>query len=166
MTNELKISNRRNQNKMESKSFESLEIYKRACILRKKIFELTKKFPLEEKYKLVDQIIRSTRKCPANIAEGHGRYHFQENIQFCRIARGSLTESPDHLNCAFECGYIDANTLKNMKEETGEWILGQSLQQKMISAGGEAIVLKENFGELEVAVRVQAFDSALFTEKG
>jgi len=87
---------------MGSRSFEELEIYKRCCVFRKKTFELVKIFPASEKYKLVDQLVRSTRKCPANIAEGHGRYHYQENIQFCRIARGSLTEAQDHLNCAYE----------------------------------------------------------------
>lgn len=102
---------------MLSRSFEDLEIYKNAVVLRKTIFEITKKFPIEERYKLTDQIIRSTRKCPANIAEGHGRYHYQENIQFCRIARGSLTETQDHLNCAFECGYIDKKCLYKLKED-------------------------------------------------
>lgn len=91
----------------EYKTVEDLQIYKKACELRKAIFELvTQQFPKEEKYRLGDQLIRSTRKCPANIAEGYGRFHFQENIQFCRIARGSLTENLDHLNCALECKYI------------------------------------------------------------
>lgn len=67
------------------------------------VFEMVKSFPKEEKFRLSDQLIRSTRKCPANIAEGHGRYHWQENIQYNRIARGSLTESIDHLNVAKEC---------------------------------------------------------------
>ena len=94
---------------MKSRSFEELEIYKRSCVFRKKIFELSKTFPSSEKFKLVDQLVRSTRKCPANIAEGHGRFHYQENIQYCRIARGSLTEAQDHLNCAYECEYITIN---------------------------------------------------------
>ncbi len=83
-----------------------LEIYKKATQLRVEMFELCKTFPKEEKYRLVDQLIRSTRKCPANIAEGYGRFHYQENIQYCRIARGSLYESIDHLSCAKECNYI------------------------------------------------------------
>ncbi len=102
---------------MSSRSFEELEIYKRSCDYRKKIFELAKAFPATETYKLVDQIVRSTRKCPANIAEGHGRFHFQENIQYCRIARGSLTETQDHLNCAYECNYISLNVRNELKNE-------------------------------------------------
>ncbi len=100
-----------------SKSLRELKIYQKACTFRKKIFELTKKFPSEEKFRLTDQIIRSTRKCPANIAEGYGRFHFQENIQYCRIARGSLTETLDHLSCAFECGYISNDLLSELNQE-------------------------------------------------
>ena len=102
---------------MKSRSFEELEIYKKSCVFRKKIFDLSKTFPSSEKFKLVDQLVRSTRKCPANIAEGHGRYHYQENIQFCRIARGSLTEAQDHLNCAYECDYITINLRDEYKNE-------------------------------------------------
>ena len=67
---------------------------------------MVSKFPSEEKYKSVDQLIRSTRTCPANIAEGYGRHHLKENIQFCRIASGRLSEAQDHLTVAFECKYI------------------------------------------------------------
>jgi len=102
---------------MDNKSFKDLNIYKRACIFRKKIFELTKTFPPDERYKLTDQIIRSTRKCPANIAEGYGRFHYKENIQYCRIARGSLTETQDHLSCALECNYISNNILLEYDNE-------------------------------------------------
>jgi four helix bundle protein len=61
-------------------------------------------------------MIRSSRSVTANIAEGHGRYHFQENIQFCRHARGSLSESLDHLIVANEEGYIDNNKLEEMRK--------------------------------------------------
>jgi four helix bundle protein len=43
---------------------------------------LTKRFPNEEKYRLADQIIRSSRSIGNNIAEGHGRFHYQDNIRF------------------------------------------------------------------------------------
>jgi len=65
-------------------SFKELEVWKSARELRKSISNLTKDFPKEEKYRLVDQIIRSSRSVAANVAEGFGRYHYQENIQFCR----------------------------------------------------------------------------------
>ncbi|PIQ49239.1 MAG: hypothetical protein COW03_05910 [Cytophagales bacterium CG12_big_fil_rev_8_21_14_0_65_40_12] len=79
------------------KSFKDLEAWKKARELRKEISSLSKSFPIEEKYKLSDQIVRAARSVTANIAEGYGRFHYQENIQFCRIARSSLTEVQDHL---------------------------------------------------------------------
>jgi four helix bundle protein len=95
--------------------FEDLEVWKEAREFRKRISLLVKKFPSEEKYKLVDQIIRSSRSISANIAEGYGKYHFQENIQACRHARGSLMETLDHLICANDEKYIDENTLKDFR---------------------------------------------------
>ena len=53
----------------------------------------------------------------ANIAEGFGRFHHKENIQFCRQARGSLTEVIDHLICAYDEKLIDKETLKDYKDK-------------------------------------------------
>ncbi len=61
-------------------SFEELEVWKECRKLRQMISVLTKKFPESEKYKLTDQILRSSKSPCANISEGHGRYHYQENI--------------------------------------------------------------------------------------
>ncbi|CAM3640872.1 four helix bundle protein [Mucilaginibacter galii] len=93
-------------------SFEDLEVWKSARILRNLVLEHTSKFPKEEKYSLIDQILRSSRSVTANIAEGFGRFHYQENIQFCRTARGSLFETLDHMICAFDCRYIDEINLQ------------------------------------------------------
>jgi len=87
-------------------NFESLEVWKECRLFRKQISSTVKTFPIEEKYRLSDQLIRASRSVTANIAEGHGRYHFQENTQFCRQSRGSLTEILDHLICAFDENYI------------------------------------------------------------
>ena len=87
-------------------SFEELEAYKLARGLRKAISRFCKQLPREEEYRLKDQIIRSSRSIAANIAEGFGRHHHQENAQFCRHARGSLTETIEHLNCALDEGYL------------------------------------------------------------
>src|SRR5688572_16938776 len=88
-------------------SFEELEVWKQARNIRIVISDMTAKFPPNEKYRLTDQIIRSARSISANIAEGFGRFHHQENIQFCRIARGSLHETLDHLICAVDEGSIN-----------------------------------------------------------
>lgn len=96
--------------------FEGLEVWKEARNYRKGISEVVKKFPAEEKYKLTDQLLRSVRSVHANIAEGYGRFHYQENIQFCRQARGSLMETIDHLICACDESYIDEETLKKFRQ--------------------------------------------------
>lgn len=64
--------------------FEELEVWKVARNLRIEVRKLYLKFPKNEEYSLTSQIKRSSRSITANIAEGHGRYHYQENIQFCR----------------------------------------------------------------------------------
>lgn len=87
-------------------TFETLEVWQESRKLRMEISLLVKEFPDEEKYRLVDQMIRAARSVSGNIAEGHGRYHFQENIQFCRRARGSLSELLDHLYVGLDEKYI------------------------------------------------------------
>jgi len=62
--------------------------------------------PASEKYNLADQLRRSASSIPANIAEEHGCYHFLDNVRFCYIARGSLTEVQSHLSLARELGYL------------------------------------------------------------
>jgi four helix bundle protein len=97
--------------------FENLEVWKEARRFRISISEIIKEFPEKEKFRLIDQIIRSSRSITANIAEGYGRFHYSENIQSCRIARGSLMETVDHLICAFDEGYIDEVKLVNLKKQ-------------------------------------------------
>ena len=101
-------------------SFEELNVWKKARKLRKDISGLTKEFPKEERYRLTDQIIRSSRSVSANIAEGHGRFHYQENIQFCRTARGSLLEVLDHLFVALDEKYIDEETFHSLRNDIKE----------------------------------------------
>jgi four helix bundle protein len=67
-------------------SFEDLEVWKQCRILRQMIFTLVKQFPTSEKFTLTDQILRSSKSTCANIVEGHGRFNYQDNIRFCRIA--------------------------------------------------------------------------------
>ncbi|MCX6230222.1 MAG: four helix bundle protein [Bacteroidetes bacterium] len=90
-------------------SFEELEVWKASQALRNSIWKLTKTFPKEELYRLSDQLIRASRSVSANIAEGFGRFHFQENIQFCRQERGSLFEMLEHIICSYDINYIQEN---------------------------------------------------------
>ena len=102
---------------MGYKSFEELEVYKAAREFRKKIYKLIKGLPPEEKYNLDGQMRRASVSLTNNIAEGHGRYHFQENIQFCRISRGSLMELIDDLNTCIDEEYFPLDYLEELKSE-------------------------------------------------
>ena len=99
--------------------FRDLDVWKKCREIRVLIWKLCKKFPAEEKFRLTDQMIRASRSSTNNIAEGYGRFHFQENIQFCRQSRGSLFELIDHVLVAEECEYIDSEE----KEELIEHII-------------------------------------------
>lgn len=103
-------------------SFENLEVYKRSREFRKKIYRLVSKLPAEEKFNLATQMRRAALSLTNNIAEGHGRFHYQETIQFFRHSRGSLEELLDDLNTCIDEHYDDEAHLLLLKEE-GEQIL-------------------------------------------
>lgn len=68
--------------------------------------EIQPLLPPEEKWSLSQQLRRSSQSIPANIAEGHGRFYFQDNVRFCYIARGSLEETLSHIVYAQKVGYL------------------------------------------------------------
>ena len=77
--------------------FTDLTVWQLAHQLKIEVYSFTELLPDSEKYNRVIQLKKAVSSISANIAEGFGRYHFQENIQFCRQARGSLDETKDHL---------------------------------------------------------------------
>jgi four helix bundle protein len=97
--------------------FRDLEVWNKCRDIRRKIWDVCKEFPGDEKYRLSDQMIRASRSSTACIAEGYGRYHYQENIQFCRQSRGSLYELIDHVDVALECEYLDSNRAESLIQE-------------------------------------------------
>lgn len=100
---------------MSYNSFEELTMCRECRAFRRVMSTLVKTFPPEERYRLSDQLLRSSRSVTVNIAEGFGRFHYQENIQFCRQARGSLTESLDHMLVAHDENYIDTLQLDQIR---------------------------------------------------
>jgi len=97
------------------RTFEDLACYQKARELRKDISRFCRRLPKEETYRLKDQIMRSSRSVTANIAEGYGRHHHQENIQFSRQARGSLSETLDHLNAALDEEYLSQSDYAELR---------------------------------------------------
>jgi four helix bundle protein len=96
---------------------EDLKVWQEARELMKQIYEVTKTFPSEEKYNLVKHLKECARNIPGNIAEGFGRYNYQESIQFYRIARGSLNEIKSDIYCSFDANYIDEKIKNQILEK-------------------------------------------------
>lgn len=87
--------------------FEALQAWQNARELMLLVHsEIASKLPSYEKWDLLSQIRRSSKSVMANIAEGCGRYYYQEGIRFCYLARGSLAETQNHLITAHDLGYI------------------------------------------------------------
>jgi len=104
------------------RGFTDLEVWKKSRILRNSISELVKSFPVEERYRLTDQIIRSPRSIGNNIAEGHGRFHYADASKFLINARGSAVETIDHLIIALDEKYIKEEVFDSFKNDCEECI--------------------------------------------
>jgi four helix bundle protein len=100
--------------------FEELEVWKKAREIKKEIQLLVLTFPKEEKFRLSDQIIRSSRSMGSLISEGHGRFTYPEQIRFCIDARGSLSETMNHFIDAFDEGYINIEQLEKWRDRLKE----------------------------------------------
>jgi four helix bundle protein len=92
-----------------SKDF-AINIYRRVLTL----------LPAEEKWNLNQQLRRSSLSISANIAEGYGRFYYQENVRFCYVARGSLEETLSHLTFALEMNYISSELYSEFETEGEE----------------------------------------------
>lgn len=89
------------------KDFSTLDCWK--YTQKVKLFfynEIFPTLPKDEKYNLGSQLRNASISITANIAEGYGRFHFKESIQFYRISRGSLFELKDHLISCLDLKYI------------------------------------------------------------
>jgi four helix bundle protein len=96
---------------MDYKGYKELKCYIEARALRRYVSALTKKFPPYEKFLLTAQIIDSSRSITRNMAEGYGRYTYADTRNFFIIARGSVTETMEHLSTAFDENYITEKEL-------------------------------------------------------
>ena len=79
--------------------------------------DLARSLPKTEQFRLGDQLVRASRSVTANLAEGYGRFHYTENIQFARQTRGSLYEVLDHLTVARDEKFVTEETFKAARED-------------------------------------------------
>src|SRR5262245_21217027 len=97
-------------NKQQVESWMDLDVWKIAHNLTLKLYEMTKNFPSEERFRLTDQICRAASSVPTNIAEGKGRASLREYLQFLSIARGSVRSS-SICSCSLGTSAISLRTL-------------------------------------------------------
>jgi len=98
------------------KTFEKLRVYEVAREFRKAMYRVSGKLPESEKFGLESQIRRAAVSLTNNIAEGHGRYHFLDQIRFMLQARGSLEELIDDLKICADEKYIALQEADSLKQ--------------------------------------------------
>jgi four helix bundle protein len=98
-------------------TFEVLEVYQVAREFRKAMYRVAKQLPDIEKFGLAGQIRRAALSLTNNIAEGHGRYHYLDQIKFTVQSRGSLEELIDDLNTCDDENYPRSNDIGLLKQE-------------------------------------------------
>jgi four helix bundle protein len=97
-------------------TFEDLEVYRAAREFRKAIYAVARDLPDFEKYGLASQMRRAAVSLTNNIAEGHGRFHYPDQIRFMLQSRGSLEELVDDLNICLDEGYHNTEKVEKLKE--------------------------------------------------
>ncbi|MBO5380563.1 MAG: four helix bundle protein [Bacteroides sp.] len=115
--------------------YRKLSVYQKAMDLVVDIYKLLKKFPLEERYALCDQIRRASISVPSNIAEGMGRFSDKEKIHFLEISNGSLMETMCQLEIAKQLGYLSQEDYQRVEADITEIAcMLSSLRKKITQA--------------------------------
>jgi four helix bundle protein len=102
------------------KQFEDIEAWKKARLLTKEVYAITKQRPFFRDYALRDQIRRASTSIMSNIAEGFERGGTKEFINFLGIAKGSNGEVRSHLYVALDQEYISEQVFERLRKMTVE----------------------------------------------
>ncbi|NTV41002.1 MAG: four helix bundle protein [Candidatus Moranbacteria bacterium] len=123
-------------NQSSKMHFYDLEVWKNANLLCIEIYKLTDGFPKRESYGIIDQMRRASSSVGANIAEGFGRFHYKEKINFYYTARGSSCEVQNFLFLSQDLGYLSKDDSRkifikyeNLNKQINSFI--SSVQKKM-----------------------------------
>lgn len=111
----------------------NLDVWKLAmeCVLD--MYQITKSFPIDERFGLTEQLRRAAISIPSNIAEGSSRNTRKEFVNFLYIAQGSLSEIDTQLEISLKLGYVtieDCNKVYLKLERIGKMITGLIKNQK------------------------------------
>jgi four helix bundle protein len=115
------------------RDFDDLDVYRLAVDLQQEIFELTKRFPAEERYSLTDQIRRSSRSIGANIAEAWAKRRYQAHfLSKLSDADGEQLETRHWLKTSLLCGYVSDQEHEALAAKCHD--VGQKLGRMMADA--------------------------------
>lgn len=113
-------------------SYEDLDVWNLSMDLCEAVYRATEAMPSEEKFALTAQIRRSAVSIPSNIAEGSGRFHTRELIQFLGVADGSLCELETQLKVAKRIKVLaDISELLHLCSRVGQMLA--RLRQSLLS---------------------------------
>lgn len=99
---------------MKYQTFEDMAVWKKSMTLAQNVFDLTAKLPRKEDYGLTSQLRRAALSVSGNIAEGYGRKHTKNKLNFYYNSRGSLAETKNHLIYGSKVGYFNENEFENI----------------------------------------------------
>lgn len=122
-------------------AFEKLEVWQKSRSLAKKIYDLTSRFPAEEKYGLTTQLRRASVSVSSNIAEGSTRWGKRDKARFYEIAYGSLIEVMNQLILSADLGFINEDELDVIKPQIAE--ISRMLDALYKSAGFRSLEVEK-----------------------
>jgi len=105
----------------KNQSFLDLDVWKKSRELSLKVYQFTANFPKEELYGLVSQMRRASVSISSNIAEGCGRQHNKENIQFQYIAKGSIYELESQMYIALDMKFVNEYKFIELIDSIADW---------------------------------------------
>lgn len=119
MNRESRIENREadSEQRQRSSTFEDLDVYQAARKFRTAMYRVASELPEIEKFGLASQIRRAAVSLTNNIAEGHGRYHYLDQVKFTLQSRGSLEELLDDLNVCEDEQYLRGEHITSLKKD-------------------------------------------------
>lgn len=106
--------------KEKIRNFRDLLVWQKGHHLAVSIYRITKNFPKEEKFGLVDQIRRASVSITSNIAEGFGRGTLHDKIHFYTMATGSLFEVQNQLLISRDVGFLNDKECDSLFDDTIE----------------------------------------------
>lgn len=104
-----------------NKGLDALVVWQKSVDFAERIHrQVLPALPTEEKWSMSQQLRRASQSIPANVAEGYGRYYYQEGIRFSYIARGSLEEVYSFLILADRLNYLPDQLLNELNQDMDE----------------------------------------------